>query len=106
LQEQIGSKIDRLVFKGNVKDHGEIDCKFSLFLHQSRNARQGTGANDAAFPAKLNGESGHIILEGRNDILTAPQISFVPIAGKAERFVWPLDDIVEIKKVRPPALLC
>ena len=27
LQEQIGDKIDRLVFRGNVKDLGEIDCK-------------------------------------------------------------------------------
>lgn len=74
-------------------------------LNRRGYAEQRTNADVTAFPAKLNGESGHIILEGRNDILTAPQISFVPIAGKSERFVWPLDDIVEIKKVRPAALL-
>lgn len=54
---------------------------------------------DQAYPAKLNGESGHIIVEGRNEVLTAPQLTFVPIVGNSERFVWPLDDIVEIKKV-------
>jgi hypothetical protein len=51
----------------------------------------------------LDGHSGYIILENRSDILTAPQVSFV-IAGsagsKGEMFVWKIDDIVEIKKVR------
>lgn len=32
-------------------------------------------------------------------MLRAPQVAFVPLSGTKERFVWPLDDIVEIKKV-------
>jgi hypothetical protein len=53
-----------------------------------------------AYPAKLDGVSGHIILEPRNEILQSPQISFVPVSGKKETFIRPLDDIIEIKKVR------
>lgn len=39
------------------------------------------------------------MLENRNDELSAPQVSFVTASGKREQFVWPIDDIVEIKKV-------
>ncbi|WWD17538.1 hypothetical protein CI109_101979 [Kwoniella shandongensis] len=74
--EKIGSKVDQLLFKGNIKDDGSID----------------------SYPAKLDGTSGHIILENKNDVLTQPQITFVPISGKKEHFVWAIDDIVEIKK--------
>lgn len=28
-----------------------------------------------------------------------PQISFVPVSGRKESFVWAIDDIIEIKKV-------
>ena len=52
-----------------------------------------------AFPAKLDGTSGHIILEPRNDVLADPQIAFVPISGREETFVHPIDNIVEIQKV-------
>ena len=30
-----------------------------------------------------------------------PQISFVPVSGLKATFTYPIDDIVEIKKVRP-----
>ncbi|KAI9639865.1 uncharacterized protein MKK02DRAFT_18941 [Dioszegia hungarica] len=74
---RIGAKIDKTVFQGGAEDTGEID----------------------SFPAKLNGTSGYIILESRNDILPAPQVSFVAASGTGkEHFVWPIDDIVEIKK--------
>jgi hypothetical protein len=59
----------------------------------------------SAYPAKLDGTSGHIIIENRNEILTQPQISFVPLTGKTPKFVYPIDDIVEIKKVRRSALV-
>lgn len=52
-----------------------------------------------AYPAKFEGTTGHIILENRNDILPAPQLTFVPDSGTKEHFVWAIDDIVEIKKV-------
>lgn len=58
-----------------------------------------------AYPAKLEGTSGHIILEPRNDGLVAPQITFVPLSGTHETFVFAIDDIVEIKKVRVAAFL-
>lgn len=48
----------------------------------------------------MDGQSGYIILENRGDVVIAPQISFVTIGGKGEQFVWKIDDIVEIKKVR------
>lgn len=47
LQEQIGSKIDRIVFKGNVKDHGEID---------SESTHRGTGVmsdTQASLPSSM-----------------------------------------------------
>ena len=52
-----------------------------------------------AYPARLDGTSGQIILEARTDSLIAPQITFVPLSGKEETFVFAIDDIVEIKKV-------
>jgi hypothetical protein len=52
-----------------------------------------------AFPAKLDGTSGHIILEPRNDTLLIPQMSFVPVSGGKITFTRAIDDIVEIKKV-------
>jgi hypothetical protein len=78
MPEKIGSKIDKLVFRGNMKDHGSID----------------------QYPAKLDGTSGHIVLEMSNDSLVQPQIAFVPLTGTKEDFVLPIDDIVELKKVR------
>ncbi|WRT66094.1 uncharacterized protein IL334_003047 [Kwoniella shivajii] len=74
--EKIGSKVDKLLFRGNIKDEG----------------------SNHSFPCKLDKTSGHIILENRNDIIKEPRITFVPISGKSEHFVWPIDDIVEIKK--------
>jgi hypothetical protein len=47
----------------------------------------------------LGKTSGHIILEGRSHNLLEPRISFVPISGTDATFVYPIDDIVEIKKV-------
>lgn len=52
-----------------------------------------------AYPAKLDGTSGHIIIDMANDQLPLPQISFVPLTGKAASFILPIDDIVELKKV-------
>lgn len=114
LKEQIGSKIDKVFFQGNVKDTGEIDCKFLLRCHlqfciyfllvlasQSISHTIGTKTlTYIAYPCKLDGVAGHIILENKSDTLIAPQVSFVPISGIKEHLVWPLDDIVEIKKVR------
>ncbi|KAK8864161.1 hypothetical protein IAR55_001407 [Kwoniella newhampshirensis] len=74
--EKIGSKVDQLLFKGNIKDDGSPE----------------------SYPAKLDGVSGHIILENKNEVLTQPRISFVPISGKKEHFTWAIDDIVELKK--------
>ncbi|WVW83609.1 hypothetical protein I302_105630 [Kwoniella bestiolae CBS 10118] len=74
--EKIGSKVDKLFFKGHIKDDG----------------------TPHSYPCKLDKTSGHIILENRNDIIKEPRITFVPISGKSEHFVWPVDDIVEIKK--------
>ena len=54
-----------------------------------------------AFPARLDRTSGHLILEGRSHNLLEPQISFVPISGTKATFTYPIDDIVEIKKVYP-----
>ncbi|WVQ82424.1 hypothetical protein IAT38_004552 [Cryptococcus sp. DSM 104549] len=73
---KIGSHVDRLFFKGYVKDRGEIN----------------------SYPAKYDGSSGHIIIDSRNEALTYPQISFVPLVGKKAHFIRPIDDIVEIKK--------
>ncbi|WWC89593.1 uncharacterized protein L201_004518 [Kwoniella dendrophila CBS 6074] len=74
--EKIGSKVDKLFFKGHIKDEG----------------------TPYSFPCKLDKTSGHIILENRNDIIKEPRITFVPISGKSHHFVWAVDDIVEIKK--------
>lgn len=70
-------------------------------MYPSAGIAEGKAADSIAFPATLNGTSGYIILESRNDILPAPQVSFVAASGTGkEHFVWPIDDIVEIKKVR------
>lgn len=55
-----------------------------------------------AYPAKLNGTSGHIIIDSRNEGVSMPTISFVPVSGTKAHFVRPIDDIVEIKKVSRP----
>lgn len=52
------------------------------------------------YPAKLDGTSGHIVLEMPNENLAHPQIAFVPLTGTKEDLVLPVDDIVELKKVR------
>ncbi|EIW70937.1 hypothetical protein TREMEDRAFT_73606 [Tremella mesenterica DSM 1558] len=75
-RKTIGSTIDKLFFSGFAKDNEHMH----------------------SFPAKLDGTSGHIIIENKNDILQVPQISFVPLSGKGPSFVWSIDDIVEIKK--------
>ena len=66
-----------MVFRGYVRDKGTI----------------------SSFPAKLDATSGHIVLDGSHDNLVHPRISFVPISGTSERFILPIDDIVELKKV-------
>jgi len=76
--EKIGSKVDKLLFQGFAKDDMSIDH----------------------YPAKLDGQTGYIIIEPVNDELVLPHIAFVPSSGKSEEFVMPIDDIVEIKKVR------
>ena len=53
----------------------------------------------AAYPAKLEGTSGHIVLEPRTDGLAQPQVTFVPLSGSNENLVFAIDDIVELKKV-------
>ncbi|OCF31032.1 hypothetical protein I316_07303 [Kwoniella heveanensis BCC8398] len=75
-KEKIGSKVDKLFFKGHIKDYG----------------------GEESYPCKLDGTSGHLILENRSDIIKEPRITFVPVSGKSEHFVLPIDDIVEIKK--------
>jgi hypothetical protein len=62
-------------------------------------------ADRLAFPARLGKTSGHIILEGRSANLLEPRVSFVPISGTGATFVYPIDDIVEIKKVLPILLI-
>ena len=47
----------------------------------------------------MDGVSGHIILDAANDELIHPQVSFVPLTGTKAKFIMPIDDIVEIKKV-------
>ncbi|KIR55879.1 hypothetical protein I315_01761 [Cryptococcus gattii Ru294] len=73
---KIGDKVDKVLFRGNIKDDGSID----------------------SYPAKLNGTSGHIIIDSRNEGISMPTISFVPVSGTKAHFVRPIDDIVEIKK--------
>lgn len=51
-----------------------------------------------AYPAKLDGTSGHIIIDSRKEDISMPTISFVPVSGTKAHFVRPIDDIVEIKK--------
>ncbi|WVQ99136.1 hypothetical protein IAU59_006268 [Kwoniella sp. CBS 9459] len=75
-KEKIGSKVDKLFFQGHIKDSG----------------------GEESYPCKLDGTSGHLILENRSDIIKEPRITFVPVSGKSEHFVLPIDDIVEIKK--------
>ncbi|WVQ88729.1 hypothetical protein IAS59_002466 [Cryptococcus gattii] len=75
-RKQIGDKVDKVLFRGNIKDDGSID----------------------SYPAKLNGTSGHIIIDSRNEGISMPTISFVPVSGTKAHFVRPIDDIVEIKK--------
>ncbi|KGB74623.2 hypothetical protein CNBG_0461 [Cryptococcus deuterogattii R265] len=75
-RKQIGDKVDKVLFRGNIKDDGSID----------------------SYPAKLNGTSGHIIIDSRNEGISMPTISFVPVSGTKAQFVRPIDDIVEIKK--------
>ena len=53
----------------------------------------------SAFPARWDGNSGHIIIEAANDHLPTPQVAFVPLSGTDAKFIKPIDDIVEIKKV-------
>lgn len=55
-----------------------------------------------AYPAKLNGTSGHIIIDSREEGISMPTISFVPVSGTKAHFVRPVDDIVEIKKASRP----
>ena len=82
---EIGTRIDQLLFKGMVQ--------------RSRSTRQlPLGGHD--------GTSGHIILDGVSDVLTTPQISFVPLSGDKATFIFPIDDIVEIKKVSRVVCLC
>jgi hypothetical protein len=78
LQEKIGRKIDKVLFKGHAKDEGSPN----------------------AYPAKLDGTDGHIVLEMADDTMVFPQIAFVPLMAKKEKFIFPIDDIVELKKVR------
>lgn len=75
-RKQIGDKVDKVLFRGNIKDDGNID----------------------SYPAKLNGTSGHIIIDSREEGISMPTISFVPVSGTKAHFVRPVDDIVEIKK--------
>ncbi|WVO22305.1 uncharacterized protein IAS62_003635 [Cryptococcus decagattii] len=75
-RKQIGDKVDKVLFRGNIKDDGSIE----------------------SYPAKLNGTSGHIIIDSRNEGISMPTISFVPVSGTKAHFVRPIDDIVEIKK--------
>lgn len=56
-------------------------------------------AKEPAFPARWDKTSGHIIIEGAHDNLPTPQITFVPLSGGNVKFIKPIDDIVEIKKV-------
>jgi hypothetical protein len=90
---QIGNRVDQLVFRGLVKDHGTPQCE------PGRSIIGLTLIIVIAYPAKLDGTSGRIIIEGRNELLAEAQISFVPLTGKQPKFVRPINDIVEIKKV-------
>jgi hypothetical protein len=86
--------VDQLVFRGLVKDHGTPQCEPGCSIIGL------TLIIVIAYPAKLDGTSGRIIIEGRNELLAEAQISFVPLTGKQPKFVRPINDIVEIKKVR------
>ncbi|CAD6577000.1 MAG: hypothetical protein TREMPRED_001836 [Tremellales sp. Tagirdzhanova-0007] len=77
-KKQFGTKIDKLFYQGRTKDDGSPE----------------------SYPAKLDGTTGHIILESRNEILDQPQVTFVPLSGKRETFVFAIDDIVELKKAQ------
>jgi len=76
-----------------------VVCQMMGILDVSYPNHSGSRADDQAFPARLGKTSGHIILEGRSHNLLEPRISFVPISGTDATFIYPIDDIVEIKKV-------
>ncbi|ODN79884.1 hypothetical protein L202_03778 [Cryptococcus amylolentus CBS 6039] len=73
---KIGDKVDKVFFRGNVADDLTI----------------------SSYPCKLDGTSGHIILDSKKEGVAMPTISFVPTSGKEAVFRRPIDDIVEIKK--------
>ncbi|ODN79885.1 hypothetical protein, variant [Cryptococcus amylolentus CBS 6039] len=75
-RKQIGDKVDKVFFRGNVADDLTI----------------------SSYPCKLDGTSGHIILDSKKEGVAMPTISFVPTSGKEAVFRRPIDDIVEIKK--------
>ncbi|KAK4684455.1 hypothetical protein P7C73_g5722, partial [Tremellales sp. Uapishka_1] len=75
-EKNIGTRLDKMLFKGFTKDDGSA----------------------YEYPARLDGVSGHIVLESRSGHLQAPRVSFVPTAGRKDNLVWQIDDIIELKK--------
>ncbi|KAK4055784.1 hypothetical protein OIV83_000331 [Microbotryomycetes sp. JL201] len=75
-KSKVGNKIDRFLYQSRAKDPETPD----------------------AYPAKLRGTSGHLILTSGPD--TKPTLSFVPLKSSLSKpsFQVPVEDLVEVKK--------
>lgn len=89
---QVGNKIDRLLYHSRAKDLKTPECAsrspFSLapLIHLA-----------TAFPAKLSGHSGHLLIS--HSLSSPPILSFQPLSSPSTTtFQAPLADLVEIKK--------
>ncbi len=74
---KVGNKVDRMLYQSRAKDDGTPE----------------------SYPAKMDGTSGHLIIDHRPD-LPEPTLSFIPLRSPTEKrtFHENINDLVEIKK--------
>lgn len=94
---QVGNRVDRFFYQSRAKDPETPESELFAFLLLG-DSRLTSFYSATAFPAKLDGTSGHLIITFGPQ--TPPTLSFVPLKSPFEKpsFEKPVADLVEVKK--------
>ena len=101
VKKQVGGKVDRLIWGDMLKDDGDAECEWTVsrpFVND-RCRLLTLAPTVAAYPCRLNGKNGHIVLDPRSE-WGVPTISYRTAAiGDKGEFTRDINDIVELKKL-------
>lgn len=94
---QVGTRVDRFFYQSRAKDPGTPECELCTSC-QPLEPILTLLCSPTAFPAKLDGTSGHLIITYGPQ--SPPTLSFVPLKSPFEKpsFDKPVADLVEVKK--------